>query len=221
MTITSTVHRPPCIRTVFARLRRLAFAGLAGLAAAGATLSPTLADERGQIEPRTIDRAIVPTNVERGDRDFDGKGPIITVGTRLFVGRNGRAVFAEVIMSAREDGGDGSRTSIGPLTFEVWRWQPTDGARFVREITSPTISTVRFRSGPGCAPIGCALIGAAEDGGLIVTVNGNGPVRDIRLLGDTLGDDISTDNNPHGDTSIRRIRFNPVNVIFTDSLVRS
>jgi hypothetical protein len=57
---------------------------------------------------------------------------------------------------------------------------------------------------------------------LIVNVPGRagGLIRDIRLLGDTAGDDISTDNNPHGDTSIRRIRYNTIDVTFTDRLVR-
>ena len=166
-----------------------------------------------------ITTPIVPQAVLRGDREFDGNGPVIVVGVQLSVERNGRAIFATVEMSAREIGGDGSHTAIGPLRFMVWRWRPADGARFVERINSPTVSTIRHTSGAGCS-FGCAFIGPAEDGALIVNVAGNGPVRDVRLLGDTAGDDISTDNNPHGDTSIRRIRFNTIDVTFTNTLIR-
>ncbi|MEX0955477.1 MAG: hypothetical protein WDZ83_09725 [Rhizobiaceae bacterium] len=173
------------------------------------------------LELTDITTPIVPQAVLRGDREFDGNGPVIVVGVALSVERNGRAIFAAVEMSAREIGGDGSHTAIGPLRFLVWRWHPSDGARFVERINSETIATIRHTSGAGCV-FGCAFIGPAEDGALIVTVRGRdgGLIRDIRLLGDTAGDDISTDNNPHGDTSIRRIRFNTVDVTFTDRLVR-
>ena len=166
-----------------------------------------------------INTPIVPQAVLHGDREFDGHGPVIVVAVGLTVERGGRAIFATVEMSAREIGGDGSHTAIGPLRFLVWRWRPSDGARFVQRINSQTVATIRHTSGAGCV-FGCAFIGPAEDGALIVTVRGpdGGLVRDIRLLGDTAGDDISTDANPHGDTSIRRIRFNEIDVTFTDRL---
>lgn len=181
-----------------------------------------LSDARADpLELNDIITPIVPQTVLRGDREFDGNGPVIVVGVGLSVERNGRAIFATVEMSAREIGGDGSHTAIGPLRFLVWRWRPSDGARFVERINSETIATIRHESGPACL-FGCAFIGPAEDGALIVTVRGRpgGLIRDIRLLGDTIGDDISTDSNPHGDTSIRRIRFNTIDVTFTDRLVR-
>ena len=178
----------------------------------------------GTVQLRDISSPIVPTSARRGaDRDFDGNGPIMTLGTRLFVGRGGRAVFAEVFFSAREDGGDGSATSIGPVTFEVWRWRPSDGPNFVARIIDDPVVTTRLPAASGCGPIGCATIGPAEDGGLILTHRDRADtyLRDVTYLSDTMGDDISTDNNPHGDTSIRRIRFDDITVEFTNQLARN
>jgi hypothetical protein len=79
------------------------------------------AQEIGTIQLRDITTPIVPTSARPGaDRDFDG-APIMTLGVRVFPGRNGRAVFAEVIFAAREDGGDGTATSIRTRPVEVWR----------------------------------------------------------------------------------------------------
>ena len=166
-----------------------------------------------------ITEAIVPTLNLSGDRDFDGNGPIMDIDVELTIERGGRAIFAHINFSAHEDGGDNSRTEIGPVNFLVWRWRPSDGLHFVHAINSPTRSSIRHRSAPGCG-VPCATVGRVEsefeveDGGLITTVVSEtpGPVRDITLLGDTTGDDISTDDDPHGDTSIRRIRFNQIDV---------
>ncbi len=189
--------------------------------AAALTLSTSVtAQERGFIEPRDITTAIIPRQDNpRADRDFDGNGPIMVLAVRLIPARGGRAVFAEVLFSAREDGGDGSSASIQTRPFEVWRWQPSDGARFVSQIAGEPVVTVRLQASRGCAPIGCAIIGPSEDGGIIRTMTDlPGFLRDVTYLSDTTGDDISTDNDPHGDTSIRRIRFDPVEVIFSDRL---
>ena len=111
------------------------------LAGLGFTAHPAIADSPGQIQPRDITRAIVPTvQTTRGaDRDFNGPA-LIVIGVQLSVGRGGRAVFAEVLLSAREQGGDGTATNIRMPPTEVWRWHPEDGPRFVREITSQRLS---------------------------------------------------------------------------------
>jgi hypothetical protein len=59
--------------------------------------------------------------------------------------------------------------------------------------------------------------------------NGNGPILTllnmpgylsiVTYLSDTTGDDISTDQNPHGDRSIRKIRFDPIQVEFFPSQI--
>ena len=176
-----------------------------------ASLSPASAQETGILHLTSITTPIVPTAVITGDREFGGNGPNMYIGVTLEVGRGGRAIFAHVEFSARETGGDGSFTRTEE-TFEVWRWQPSDGARFVSRIDRPVWGTVVL-SRPTCA--GTCL--GSEDGALMMTVDADstGPVHMVRLIGDTMGDDISDDSNPHGDTSIRAIVFNPLTVEFT------
>lgn len=192
------------------------------LALACAGLATPAEAQAGRIQIDPITTPIVPTALLAGDRDFDGNGPVITLGTRLTVERNGRAIFAHVTMSAREIGGDGSATAVGPISFQVWRWKPSDGPVFVRRIVSNRDAFARFTSSPGLGPIGGGIIGPSEDGGMIVTraVPPGNYLDRVTFLGDTLGDDISTDANPHGDTSIRRITFDMIDVEFTDRLVR-
>lgn len=184
---------------------------LATVAAPGQTQETT----RGQITLQNIYTPLVPTASLRGDREFGGNGPIMTVSVDLKVGRGGRAVFATVNFEAREDGGDGSLTRLEPRTFEVWRWKPSDGARFVASIDRPSWSAT-VRSRPTCGA--CA---GAIDGAFPTVMTGRNPlypISSVSLIGDTMGDDISTDQNPHGDTSIRAIVFNPVNVRFATRL---
>lgn len=182
--------------------------------------SAAFSQDTGTINLRDLTADIVPTSANpRADRDFDGNGPIMVLGTELTIGRGGRAVFASVLFSAREDGGDGTATSIRTRPTEVWRWQPSDGARFVSRIVTNPVATTRLRAVPGCAPIGCAIIGPSEDGGIILTQRDlPGYLATVTYLSDTMGDDISTDLNPHGDTSIRNISFDPITVEFSDQL---
>ncbi|MEO1138902.1 MAG: hypothetical protein AAFW87_05540 [Pseudomonadota bacterium] len=193
---------------------------LTSLALVFSMATPTLAQEIGTIDLRDLTNDIVPTSARPGaDRDFDGNGPIMSLGTELTIGRGGRAVFVSVIFSAREDGGDGTATSIRTRPMEVWRWKPEDGPRFVSRIITDPIATTRLRAVPGCGPIGCGTIGPAEDGGLILTQSDlPGYLNAVTYLSDTLGDDISTDQNPHGDTSIRNISFDAITVEFSDRL---
>jgi hypothetical protein len=184
---------------------------LAGLAVAVGLTGAGVASAQVIALP-DITTPIVPTSNPVGDREFGGNGPQITVGVELRVERGGRAIFAYVTMSAVETGGDGSRTDIGPVPFEVWRWDHLQCRELVDRIVTPAQSVLRYTSGPGCT-FNCGTLGPSEDGGTLVTVPvDHGPVRAITLLGDTAGDDISTDQNPYGDTSIRRISFRPIEV---------
>lgn len=190
--------------------RKIAFTlGLvAGLAATAAS-----AQDRGTLTLRDITTPLVPTELLRGDREFGGNGPDLGTSIRLSIGRGGRAIFANIEFSARETGGDGSHTRLS-RSIEVWRWQPSDGARFVQAIHHPNWSqTIR-------SPQTCGTCLTTEDGARLVSLNIDAPyaVRLVRMIGDTHGDDISTDNNAHGDTSLRGIYFRPVLVTFTDRL---
>ncbi len=193
-------------------------ATLAALALGAVALSAS-GVQADMITLRDITTPIVPTSNPTGDRDFDGNGPRMTVGVELSIERGGRAIFAHVSFSARELGGDGSFTQVGPVPVLVWRWEDDSCLRLVEAINSQTFSVLSHDSGPGCG-FGCARIGAQEDGGALVTIvpQDPGPVVDVTLLGDTNGDDISTDDNAHGDTSIRAIRFRQIDVTFGPSL---
>lgn len=203
------------MRTVFPALALGAATILAAIAATTAHAEP--------IALRDIVTPIVPTAVLAGDREFGGNGPRITVGLELTIERGGRAIFATVIMSAVELGGDGSRTEIAPAPILVWRWEDEACPRLVERINTQSFALLSHDSAPGCG-FGCGTITGpgttAEDGGFVVTVvpQNPGPVANMTLLGDTNGDDISTDSNPHGDTSLRAVRFNPIDVTFAPSI---
>lgn len=193
----------------------------------GAATMPASAGAHAElITLRDITQAIVPTSNPIGDREFGGNGPRMTIGLELTIERGGRAIFAYVTFTARELGGDGSYTEIGPVPFQVWRWEDEPCLRRVVAINSQQFSLTSHDSRPGCG-FGCAQIASPgqsiEDGGVVmnVTPDNPGPVSTIRLLGDTSGDDISTDSNPSGDTSIRAILFNQIDVTFEESALCS
>ena len=194
-------------------------ATLAAFALGAVTTFAASGVQADTITLRHITTPIVPTSNPTGDRDFGGNGPRMTVGVELSIERGSRADFAHVPFSARELGGDGSFTQIGPVPVLVWRWEDESCLRLVEAINSQTFTVLSHDSGSGCG-FGCARIGAQADGGALVTVvpRDPGPIVDVTLHGDTSGDDISTDDDPHGDTSIRAIRFRPIDVTFAPSL---
>ena len=172
---------------------------------------------------RDITDPIIPRQANAdADRDFDGNGPDMAVVVHIGIARGGRAIFANVEFTASERGGDGSAAATGSQTFELWRWQPADGARFVRRILTDN-AAVAILPVPNDCRASCAITGPVEDGAplQVLTLSGNALVNQITYLGDTMGDDISTDDNPHGDTSIRRITFHDIRVEFTDQLARN
>lgn len=179
--------------------------------------TPAVHAEIAEVNLRDITDTILPTELLQGDREFGGNGPRMVLGTRLFPARDGRAIMAEVMFSATETGGDGSRTAIGPMYFEVWRSGPENGNRIVRDIVDQDLVLMRWTSRPGCS-FGCGFVGPHEDGALIRRETGpvGTFVTNVTYLGDTAGDDISDDGNPHGDTSIRGIQLGQVTVDFAD-----
>ncbi|MBF9036061.1 hypothetical protein HKCCE2091_17580 [Rhodobacterales bacterium HKCCE2091] len=178
-----------------------------------AAAAPALA-ERVTVNLSSITTPILPTAVLAGDREFGGNGPRMTLDTVLVPTAGGRSIVAQVTFRAEETGGDGSFTRIGPLSFEVWR---ATGAERVESIVGNPNARMVWLSTPGCVwP--CSQLGPTEDGGSIMTITA-GPgtyLSEVTFLGDTAGDDISDDGNPHGDTSIRAIRFHPVTIETVD-----
>ncbi|MBF9036060.1 hypothetical protein HKCCE2091_17575 [Rhodobacterales bacterium HKCCE2091] len=161
-----------------------------------------------------ITTPIVPQAMLRGDREFGGNGPDLTVRVRLFPGRGGRAIFAEVTFRAAETGGDFSTTEITE-THLVWQWDPSMGARFVQSIDAPVFEHT-VRSEPTCGT--CA--GHVFDGAVPTSMTGGpyGVINHISMIGDTMGSDVSTDRDPRGDTHVRSIAFRPFLVTWSDHL---
>lgn len=163
-----------------------------------------------------VTRPLVPTGNPRGDREFGGNGPRITIRITLGRSRSGRAIIADVRMTAVELGGDRS-TAVGRFRRTVWRSSPRQPWRITRlfppRSTSITHVSRRgrdpMRAQPGGKSLGTLRM---EDGGYVVRVRPRGGsfVEYIDLLGDTSGDDISTDSNGHGDTSIKYIKFGTI-----------
>ena len=60
----------------------------------------------------------IPPHVGNGDRDFHGNGPNVLVAAQLFVA-NSNEIWAKVIMTATESGGDGTQ-AIGEMSFRLF-----------------------------------------------------------------------------------------------------
>lgn len=185
-----------------------------GLIAAAAILSLSAGAQAVErmIDLRDIKTALVPLDHFSGDREFGGNGPLMTVNTQLAVIQNGRAIVAMISFEAVETGGDRSAVR-GSFNKVVWR---TRGGERVMRILSNASETVRKRSAPGRDPNRPYPVGGApvEDGGHLNALisNTGGFLNAVYAVGDTTGDDISTDSNPHGDTSIRYIDFGRLRV---------
>jgi hypothetical protein len=164
------------------------------------------------IELRDLKSPLVPTDNYRGDREFGGNGPDMTITTQLAVIQEGRAIAAFISFNAVETGGD--RSSVrGDWSKVIWR---TRGGERVIRILSREREQVSGRSGAGRDPNRPYPVGGppVEDGGLLnplISTSG-GYLNAVYAIGDTTGDDISTDNNAHGDTSIRYIDFGRLRV---------
>lgn len=183
----------------------------AGLVLCGLGTTPVMAQDSSYLTLPRISDPIVPTASLRGDREFGGNGPDLTVQVELRVGQRGRAIYADVTFWAEETGGDESATSVTEH-FQVWRWRPGD--RLVQSIDAPVFRhTVRSNET-------CGMCAGAVDGAFPTVMRGGpyGIIDTVRMIGDTMGDDISTDQDPHGDTAIHSISFRPVLVTWSDRI---
>jgi len=83
--------------------------------------TPAIGQDIDVISLRDTTTDIAPTSANpRADRDFEGNGPSIVLGTELTTGHNGRAVFVSIIFSAREDGDNCTKTATPTRLTEVW-----------------------------------------------------------------------------------------------------
>lgn len=195
-------------------MKKLVLSLMLGSALVSAAATPGHAGSVN-LELKDIFTPLVPTANPRGDREFGGNGPRITIDVELKPAWGGKAIFAHVQMNATEIGGDGSTTN-GSWSYPVWR-QGASSSWCVRRVLGETRQRIRFTSTAGDNPFAAQPGGLPrsvikkEDGGYVVRLHQRGGFVDyVDVIGDTTGDDISTDDNPHGDTSIRYIKLGNV-----------
>lgn len=164
-----------------------------------------LKDSAVQILPATIG-PYCPMKVLGGDREFGGHGPEIWATLNLTI-ENGNQLYANVYMHARETQSDWSETEGS------WRkliYTAPHGFN-ISEITSGKNSEVHYVSKPGVSaftPRGLVeALGGAR--GTDVPFKDDGLVSRWNIVGDTGGDDISTDQNCNDDTQVA-VQLNPV-----------
>jgi hypothetical protein len=141
-----------------------------------------------------------PKKLLGGDRDFGGHGPEIwaTVSLRIV---NGSSVFADVYMHARETESDWSETE-GNWSKLIYT---APAGYSITGITTGKNSEVHYISKPGAnafSPAGVlqAMTGGAR--GNDIPFKDDGLVARWNIVGDTSGDDISTDDNCNDDTQL-------------------
>ncbi len=189
---------------------------LLGSALVATSGSPSVASSV-DLELKDIFQPLVPTANPRGDLEFGGNGPRITIDVELRPARGGKAIFAHVRMNATEIGGDGS-TTTGSWSYPVWR-QGAGSSWCVRRVQGDASHRIQFVSIKGDDPAAAQPGGLArgvvkkEDGGYVVRRHKRGGfVEYVDVMGDSSGGDISTDDNPQGDTSIRYIKLGKIRV---------
>ncbi|HEX2629533.1 MAG TPA: S8 family serine peptidase [Chitinophagaceae bacterium] len=143
-----------------------------------------------------------PNTLVRGDREFGG-APQITITATLQVTADGTGIDAVISFRGREIGGDQSEVTGN------WRrriFNAESGLRITR-INSATSTTLDFRGRAG----GFEFIGC-NDGVVEFPATDGRVIRQIGVIADTGGGDISNDEDCHCDTQIRSIEFNPISI---------
>ncbi|MEO8405466.1 MAG: hypothetical protein ABI480_12750 [Chitinophagaceae bacterium] len=166
-------------------------------------------DYTAQFVPSTIG-PYCPKKLLGGDREFGGHGPEIWSWVKLRI--SGNTIVADVYMHARETVSDWSETE-GNWSKIIY----TAPAGYqIASIGSGQYSEVHYISKPGVnafSPTGL-LTAIGGQKGTDVPFKDDGLVARWNIVGDTGGDDISTDDNPNDDTQVA-IQLNPMKVKLT------
>jgi hypothetical protein len=141
-----------------------------------------------------------PHGAVRGDAEFGGHGPRVSGTVTLEVASGGTAVRAKVALKFAEPVADWSEVGAN---FERIVYRAAAGVRIVRIESTAVTNVDTTLNGGGRNEVfqGC-------DGDEHNVQPGNGPVKSIRLVGDTGGGDISGDTDCNCDTRISEITFN-------------
>jgi hypothetical protein len=156
-------------------------------------------------------RNLCPSRNTKGDREFNGNGPKINLVITLSTQNNETEIWANINFKATETKSDWS-TVEGIWDFRVFT--SPDG----RKIKDIIMDKVTYFDQTLSTGVGPQLIfdNNKTNNNYIDSLDKGvwSPVLNVKLVGDTGGDDISTDNNCDDDTRIEEINFRSLSVIF-------
>jgi hypothetical protein len=167
----------------------------------------------GELTRVTLDNigTLCPNQHVAGDRDFGGNGPRVNCTVNLRVDPTRTFIEAVVNFNAQETGGDRSEVR-GNWIQRVFALPANSNMR-INRINSVVETTASFvsRSAGGEGPFGCndGYVHRSDAGEILLS---NNLIRSIGIIGDTGGDDISSDGDCRCDTKITHIHFNPINI---------
>lgn len=161
-------------------------------------------DKEVHVFPTNINEMLCPQAVSQGDREFAGNGPRVTNIITLEM-RNTNEIYAIIDFTAAETVSNWSTTNA--------RWERrifrAPAGKTIAQILTPEVTSFTYISqGSGTQFIG-------PNGNSGNTVNITAPmnfIKQMAIVGDTGGDDISTDTDCTDDTRIENIRFFPIKI---------
>lgn len=156
---------------------------------------------------------LCPKILLSGDRDFDTgikrnlfgniteeKKIGITISVELYLANYNKEIWAKVHFTAEELGGDHTAT-VGDWNYKVYE---CIAGRSIRELVGVTAAYHQFNSNTN------------ETDFQIPQKYTSDLISYYDIIGDTMGNDVSDDDNCNDDTQIKRVKFNPIYVIFNN-----
>ena len=160
-----------------------------------------------RIETVTLNNILAelcPTTLAAGDREFGG-GPTINVSILLEKTVDEKGIDAVISYTAAETGGDNT-TAVGSFRQRVYTASP--GIRVAGIEAAYFQSKVVNFMGRGAG----AEYGVCNEGQVETPPVSGSAVREIVVVGDTGGNDVSAGGGCRCDTKIKSIKFNPVRI---------
>lgn len=147
---------------------------------------------------------LCPTTLTAGDREFGG-GPAINVSVLVEKTVDEKGIDAVISYTAAETGGDNT-TAVGSFRQRVYTASP--GIRVASIEAAYFQSKVVNFMGRGAG----AEYGICNEGQVETPPVAGSAVREIVVVGDTGGNDVSAGGGCRCDTKIKSIKFNPVRI---------
>lgn len=156
-------------------------------------------------------RNLCPNRNTKGDREFNGNGPRIMIKTTLSIQNNQSEIWVNIDFKAEETKHDWS-TAVGNWDFKVYT--APAGEKIMDIIMDKTSYFEDVMAGRSGIQLIANLV--ATDANQITTLDKGywSAVQQIKVVGDTGGDDISTDTDCNDDTRIEEIKFRSLYVVF-------